>query len=467
MKNSGNEKMMRTEEKPGGFAYRILRLFTVVYPGEAFTALLMTFNAFFVLAAYYIIKPVREALILAGKGAEFKSYLSAVTVILLILVVKAFSNIASKFPRQKLITWVTLFFIFNLGIFYLLSLLGIQLGTLGIIFFIWMGIFNVMVVAQFWAFANDIYTHEEGKRLFPLVAFGATFGAFAGAKAAGWLIMPIGRYQLMLVAGGILIICILLTLIIHYREIRRVNDNAVKISPEKESSKKVQEKPLEKGGGFRLVFRKRYLLYIAIFVLLLNFINTNGEYILGEFITHIAKEAVEMGTSGGLDEGDFIGKFYADFYSVVNLLAWFIQLIFVSRIFKWVGVRGALFFLPLIALGGYLFIAVGASLLIVKWAKTLENSTDYSLMNTTRHALFLITSREEKYKAKAAIDTFFHRGGDVLSAMLVALGTTLAFNISRFAQVNVLLIIIWIFLAILIARQHKNLSEKKTVTQVE
>lgn len=466
MKNYDNEKIMGPEQKSGGFAYKILRVFTVVYPGEAITVLLLTFNAFLVLAAYYIIKPVREALILAGKGAEFKSYLSAVTVILLILVVKAFSNIASKFPRQKLISWVTIFFISNLGIFYLLSLLGIQLGTIGIIFFIWMGIFNVMVIAQFWAFANDIYTHEEGKRLFPLVAFGATFGAFAGAKATGWLIKPIGRYQLMLVAGGILIICILLTLIIHYREIRKINDNAVKISLEKESSEKVREKPLEKGGGFRLVFRKRYLLYIAIFVLLLNFINTNGEYILGEFITHTAKEAVETGTSGGLDEGDFIGKFYADFFSIVNLLAWFIQLIFVSRIFKWVGVRGALFFLPLIALGGYLFIAVGASLLIVKWAKILENGTDYSLMNTTRHALFLITLREEKYKAKAAIDTFFHRSGDVLSALLVFLGVTyLAFNIENFAMVNVVLVFIWIFLGILIFRTHKKLSAERTEYQ--
>ncbi len=122
MKNSGNEEMMQTGQKPSGFTYKILRLFTVVRPGETLTALLLTLNVFLIFVAYYIIKPVREALILAGKGAEWKSYLSAVIAVLLIFVIKIFSNIASRLPRQKLITWVTLFFISNLVIFYALSL---------------------------------------------------------------------------------------------------------------------------------------------------------------------------------------------------------------------------------------------------------------------------------------------------------------------------------------------------------
>lgn len=436
----------------------MLNIFTVIYPYEVPSAFLMMLNAFFILAAYYLIKPVREALILAGKGAEFKSYLSAATVVLLIFVVKAFSSIASRFVRHKLITWVTIFFISNLAVFYGLSFLKINLGTIGIVFFVWIGIFNVMVVAQFWAFANDIYSQEEGKRLFPLVAFGGTFGSFAGAKAAGWLIKPIGLFPLMLVAGGVLVLCILLTLIIHKREVKRIEERTKTFALQGEPDLTIQEKPLEKGGGFRLVFQKKYLLYIAFFILLLNFINTNGEYILGQFVTHAAEKAVQTEGVTGLKVGEYIGQFYADFYSTVNLFTWFIQLIFVSRIFKWFGVRGALFFLPFIALGGYAFIAAGASLLIVKWAKVMENSTDYSLMNTARHALFLITQREEKYKAKAAVDTFFHRAGDVFSAMLVALGTVFAFSLGAFARANIILILIWLVLGVLIAREHKKLA---------
>ena len=104
-------------------------------------------------------------------------------------------------------------------------------------------------------------------------------------------------------------------------------------------------------------------------------------------------------------------------------------------------------------------IYVGAVLLLVKWVKALENGMDYSLMNTTRHSLFLITSREEKYKAQAVTKTFFHRSGDVLSAVLVFLGTTfLAFQLENFAMVSVALALIWIVLGVLIAREHKKLS---------
>lgn len=457
-----------TEEKSSEIGYRILKLFTVIYPGEALTAFLLMLNVFLLLAAYYIIKPVREAFILAGQGAEIKSYLSAAIAVLLVFVVKAFSGIASRFPRQKLITWVTAFFISNLVIFYGLSFSGIDISTMGIIFFIWVGIFNVMVVAQFWGFANDIYTPEAGKRLFPLVAFGATFGAFSGSTIAGWLVEPIGLYQMMLVAGGVLGICILLTWIIHIREIRRTEYTAAKFSQEKESTKTEQEKPLEKGGGFQLLFKKRYLLLIALLILLLNFINTNGEFLLGDFVERTAKEAVEVGTAGGLSVEEFIGKFYAGFMKYFNLVAMLIQLFIVSRIFKWFGVRIALLFLPFIALGGYFLIALGASLMLVHWVKVAENGTDYSLMNTTRHALFLITTREEKYKAKAATDTFFHRAGDVLSATIVFLGTTyFAFKPEGFATFNLILVGLMLLICFLIMKEHKKLSTQRTEYKME
>lgn len=459
MKNSGNEEMTQTGQKPPGFAYKILRLFTVIHPGEALTAFLLTLNVFLLLTAYYIIKPVRDALMLEEWPPEIKSYLSAAIAVLLIFVVKIFSSIASRFPRQKLITWVTLFFISNLGLFYILHLLGLGPGAMGIIFFLWVGIFNLLVIAQFWGFANDLYTEEEGKRLFPLVAFGAVFGGFTGGIITKWLVEPLGKFQLLLVAGGILGICILFTLIIHRREIKRIKLKPAKASQEEKFKKEEYEKPLEKGGAFSLVFKTRYLLYIAFFVLLLNFVNTNGVYMLDKVAIAAAAKAADT---------QFLTKFFADFYNIQNLFAMFVQLFVVSRIFKWFGVRVAIFFLPALALGGYFFISFGAFLALVKWVKALENGTDYSLMNTTQHSLFLITSRQEKYKAQAVIKTFFHRSGDVLSAILVFLGTTyLAFNIQNFAMFNVVLVFIWIILGILIFQEHKKLSVKKTEHKVE
>ena len=446
-------------KESSGIVYKLLKIITIIYPGEGITAFLLTLNIFLLLAAYYIIKPVREAFILAGKGAEIKSYLSAAIAVLLIFVVKWYSNVSSRFPRQKLITWVTFFFISNLIIFYGLSYTDIDLGTMGLIFFIWVGIFNVLVIAQFWGFANDIYTEEAGKRLFPLIAFGATFGGFSGSTIAGWLVKPIGLYQMMLVAGGILGICIALTLVIHKREIDRIKKELEGATPDEAKPEVNQEKPLKKGGGFSLVFKRKYLLYLAFFVLLLNFINTNGEFILGEYVTRVAHEAVEAGKSGGADVSEYIGIFYADFMKWFNFVAMFIQLFLVSRIFRWIGIRGAIFILPFISLGGYSLIALGASLMMVKWVKVAENGTDYSLMNTTRHSLWLVTTREEKYKAKAAIDTFFHRAGDVLSAVAVFLGVNyLVLNTSGFAAFNVVLCVIWIAIGVLMAREHKRLS---------
>lgn len=448
-----NEKIMRPGEESSGFFYRILRLFTIIYPGEALTAFLLMLNVFLLLAAYYIMKPIRDALMVEEWGAEIKLYLSAAIAVLLIFVVKIFSSIASRFPRQKLITWVTLFFISNLGVFYVLHLLGVGPGAMGIIFFIWVGIFNLLVIAQFWGFANDLYTEDEGKRLFPMVAFGAVFGGYAGGKITKWLVDPLGKFQLLLVSGGILGICILLSWIIHQREIKRIKAKAVKVGQEEKLTEKEQEKPLEKGGAFQLLFKSRYLLYIAFFVLLMNFINTNGVFMLDTVAAAAATKATET---------QFLTKFYAGFYNIQNLFAMFVQLFVVSRIFKWFGIRVAIFFLPVLALGGYFFISFGAFLILVKWVKALENGTDYSLVNTARHSLFLITTREEKYKAQAVTKTFFHRSGDVLSALLVALGVRiLAFNIENVAMVNVVLVLIWIIICILIFREHKKLSAQR------
>lgn len=440
-------------EKSPGLIYKLLKIFTDIKPGEALTSFLLMFNIFLLLTAYYIIKPVREALIIGEWSPEVKSYLGAAIAVLLVFVVKAFSSMASRVPRQILITYVTLFFISNLVLFYILSISGLSSKAMGIIFFLWMGVFNVMVIAQFWAFANDMYTLEEGKRLFPLIAFGATFGGFMGSKISGWIVGPMGVYQMMLVAGAFLSVCILLTFIIHKREIERK-----KLLRETQRAE-AEQKPLEKGGGFKLIFQKKYLLYIAVFVLLLNFVNTNGEWVLGRVANLSAANALSSGTASGLTENQLIAQFYANFYSVMSIISMVVQLFLVSRIFKWFGVRFAIFVLPLISLGGYSLIGLGAALSVVSYVKAAENGTDYSLMNTTRHALFLITSREEKYKAKAAIDTFFHRAGDVLSGVLVLIGTTyFALNIQKAAVFNIFVVILWIFIGVLIAREHKKLT---------
>jgi len=452
------------------FVYKALKVFTVIRPGEGSTVFLLGLNIFLILTAYSILKPVRTALILTGQSAEIETYLYGAMAILFVFLIKIFSFLSSKVPRQMLITCVTLFFISNLIIFYFLHLIGTPIKVLSVIFYIWVGMYNYLLVAQFWGFANDLYTEEAGKRLFPMIVIGQNSGGLAGSLITAFLVRPLGAYQMMLVTGGILGICVGLTFVIHRREIKIGKSKGAKVTTENESRKKEQEKPLEKGGGFRLVFKSRYLLYIALLIMILNLVNTTGEYIRKDVFDHAADEALKETPAAEIEvaKTQFLAELEAEFNSIVNILALLIQLFLVSRIFKWFGVRGALLFLPFIALGGYFFMAFGVSLVVVRWAKALENSTDYSLMNTVRGALFLNTSRQEKYKAKAAIDTFFVRSGDVLTGIIVFLGTTyFAFNAERFAKFNVVAAVIWIILCFLIIREHKRLSEKRTEYQVE
>ena len=428
---------------------KFLNLFTEVRTGEATSALLLALNIFLILSAYYVLKPVREALILSGGGAEIKSYAAAGQAMLLLVAIPLYSWLANRFPRRILINGVTLFFAGCLLVFFVLHYYQVPLG---VIFFLWVGIFNLMVPAQFWAFANDIYTPEAGKRLFVIVAFGASLGAVTGSYIDSVLISSLGVYNLMLLAAGILAGSLLITNVVDYLE-QKTGSRA------RENTAEAAEEPFSKTGAFSMVLGNRYLLLIALMMLLLNWVNTTGEYILGKTVLSAAEQAVSLGQADGATVEEYIGGFYAGMYSVVNILGVVLQLFVVSRLLKYLGVRIAVMILPFIAMGGYLFAAFYPVLEILQATKTAENATDYSVQNTVRQVLFLPTTREQKYKAKQAIDTFFVRAGDVLSAGLIFVGTTwLALSTQHFALVNTVLVVVWLVITVFLGRDFKRLT---------
>ena len=437
---------------PLNIFYRFLRLFTVIYPGETTKAFLLTLNSFLIMFGYYQIKAIRSGLLLARHKAEIQSYLAIPQAFLLIFVVWAFSKIASRYPRHILITYVTLFCISNLILFNIMNWAGVSVAVMGLVFFIWIGMYNLLIPAQFWGFANDIYSEAEGKRLFPMIAFGASLGAVVGPLVAKRIIPYLGSYRMMLVAAGFLVLCILMTWIIHRRDVREDKAAAKALG-----APKVKEQPLDKSGGFRLIFKSRYLLLIALFIGLYNFINSLGETIFSIIQQRVALRALGTAATGSPELQNYLSQAFASYQSLGNIIGLGIQLFLVSRIFRWVGISGALLFLPMIVLGGYGYAMFGASLVLVRVIKSVENGTDYSLMKTARSALFLITKREEKYKAQAAIETFFVRGGDTLCALAVWVGTTFfALSVEGFAMINVVGILGWIFITALIIREYKR-----------
>ena len=432
---------------------RFLRLFADVRPGEGITAVLLALNIFLLLTAYYVLKPVREALILGQGSAELKSYMSAGMVVVLAVVVPLYGRLAARVTRRRLINVVTAIFAVCLVVFYALVQLDVQIGM---VYFIWIGVFNMMIVAQFWGFANDLYTKDEGERLFAIVGFGASLGAVLGAVVAGWLIAPFGLDQLLLVGAGLLVAQAALTNYVDTRESARTGVQ----SPDSGSpSGEVEKEKKASAGAFGMVFATPYLLLLGLMLMCLNWVNTTGEYILGSVIEDVAREAVAAGTADGLTVEEYIGQFYSQFFSVVNVVGLLIQLFLVSRIIKYFGVRFGVMVLPCIAMGAYNVLAFFPVLAAVRWAKTAENATDYSLNNTVRNMLFLPCTREQKYGAKQAIDSFFVRIGDVLSAALVFVGTTyFALGGSGFAVVNIVIVAGWLVLAFIIGREYRQLT---------
>jgi ATP:ADP antiporter, AAA family len=423
---------------------RFLNLFTQVRPGESRTALLLALNVFLILMAYYILKTVREALILSEGSAELKSYMSAAQVALLAVVIPAYGRLVAAVPRMTLINRVTLFFAACPVVFFVLAGFGVPLGM---VYFVWIGIFNLMIVAQFWSYANDVYSKDEGERLFVIVGFGASLGAVVGSIVAERLIEPVGVNNLMLLGAGLIVVQLVLTNGIDRVERHRRQRAAV--------TREKKPAATSSANAFGMVLHTRYLLLIALMLMTLNWVNTTGEYILGSIVKDTATGMVAAGQTGGLTEAQVIGDFYAKYFTLVNGLGLFLQLFVVSRIVKYLGVSWAVMILPALSFGAYNILVFVPTLSAVLAAKVAENSTDYSLNNTVRNMLFLPCTYEQKFSAKQAIDSFFVRMGDVLSALLVFIGTTVVSLSSRgFALVNAVLVVGWLVLAWQVGRHY-------------
>lgn len=360
-------------------------------------------------------------------------------------VVPLYGWLGTRVVRIKLIAIMMTFFAGTLVLFYLTGQAG---GRVGVAFYIWLGIINVFIVSQFWAFGNDIYSEAQGRRLFPMIGVGQSLGAWIGAVSVVPLVRELNYtpYTLMLLGALTLLVALGFTLTVNWRESSRAPTAAARVDQAKLGSQ----------GGFELVLKDKYLLWIAILIVLLNIVNTTGGYVLNKLI--VAESVARFGESPAdpTASRQFVTAFSGSIIATVNLVGFLLQLFATSRVIRLMGVRGALFILPVLALINYSIIAVAPLLAVVRIGKILENSTDYSIQNTLRQALFLPTSREAKYKAKAAIDTFFTRTGDVLSAGFVFLGTAIGLAVGGFAWLNVGLTVVWIWVARQIAREHKK-----------
>jgi AAA family ATP:ADP antiporter len=310
-------------------------------------------------------------------------------------------------------------------------------------------VFSYTSVAQFWALAADLYSEEQGKRLFPIIGGGSSVGAVVGGLFARSLV-PYGPPVLMGAAVVLLIACLALITWVDQRS------RAIVVVREVRA-----DEPLSTESPWQLLAHDKYLILIACLVVFLNWVNSSGEYLLDRTVLVAANEAA----THGISPQTFIGTFKADYYAWYNGIGVLLQLFAVSRILKLIGVRRALLFLPsfaLVAYGSAVFFPV---LAVMRLVKIGENSLQYSLQDTSRHALFLVANRVEKFVGKTAVDTIAVRIGAIMSSLTVFVGTRLGWSLRTFAALDVALVLAWLGFVVAIGREHRRRAPLLTASR--
>jgi AAA family ATP:ADP antiporter len=399
---------------------------------------------------------------------EVKAYSSFAQSIILLFVVGWYAHLADRWDRVTLFTRATLFCISNMILFWFLqpNFFFKSLPLSGIVYYLWVGMFGVFVVAQFWTFCADVYTDERGKRMLPFIAIGATSGAAAGSWLVDQLVNSgiVPTEALLLVAIVPLIVSIVLVRRVEQREGHRagiVDETAA----DKNTGSAATPEKASIWSGARLVLISKFLLLAALVTVFTNWVNTNGENLLFRVIQEaLAVQAQEQGVAAGQPMLEFIRDgttaFYGNFYFWVNIVALLLQAFVASRLLKYGGFAAILLILPVIALMSYSVMALLPVLAVVKLMKIAENATDYSLNNTSRHVLWLPVSSAMKFRGKPAIDTLYVRLGDGLAAITVLVGVhLLALATAEFFAFNVFLVLCWLVAGVLLVREHRRASE--------
>ena len=321
----------------------------------------MLVNVFLILVSYYVIKTVREPLILGTEvpgflqalgiqsAAEVKTFAAAGQALVLMAFVPAYSWFASRVDRMKLIVGVTLFFVANILAFAVAVHAGVPF--IGVAFYVWVGFFSLSIIAQFWSYANDIYTKDAGNRLFPIIGIGATAGSPVGAWLAGRLFdAHVSAHVMLYLAAGLLLLTLALYVVV----------NRGASGPAGATGAPAAQAALGDRNAFSLVFGNRYILLIAVLLIVLNVVNTVGEYILSHLVVEHASALAAADAS--FDKNAYIGAYYGSYFFWVNVIAVLLQAFVASRLVKRFGLAGVLYALPIIALGAYGFVAVGATI---------------------------------------------------------------------------------------------------------
>jgi len=395
---------------------------------------------FLILTAYYIVKPIRDS-IAASNRIETLPWMFTATLVVMLIANTIFAAIVARMERRKFIPFAYAFFILVLILFFMLmrtSSPAQQVWT-GRAFYVWVSVFNLFNTAIFWAFMTDLFTVEQGKRLYAFIAVGGTVGAIFGAYLTKSFIRGLGPANLVAISATIFaIVCVL---------VRFFPNNFT----ERNKTTPSQEAPI--GGtiwsGFTHIARSTYLMGLAATILLYTTTSTWAYFQQ----TTLAGAALKTSADRTV--------FLSSLEIWVNCITLLIQVFLTGRFLKWFGVAFTLTALPFLSMIGFASMAIAPSLALLAVFQVARRAAAYALMRPSREILFTVLKREDKYKVKSVTDTLGYRVGDQLGAWsyggLGANGLQLTLNTISWIAVPVTAG--WCALSLWLARKQHALAE--------
>jgi AAA family ATP:ADP antiporter len=427
----------------GGLAYRLLRPVIAVEPAEAQVVLWCWLYIFAVLSSYYIMRPIRDQMGVAG-GVNNLQWLFTGTLVGMLVLNLPFAYLVKTLPRSRFIPLAYRFFAVNILLFAAALYLATPEQTVwvGRVFFIWVSVYNLFVVSIFWQMNVDLFSPAQGKRLFGFIAAGATLGAIFGSLVIVVLAAQVPPTALLIGAAVLLEVAVF--------AVGRLS----RLSPalHHRPGEAPQERPIGGGvlSGIVNALRNPYLLNVSAFLLLFAITSTFLYFQQAGIVSH---SFADRGAQT---------RFFATIDLTVNCLTLGIQLFFTGRIVVLLGVGLALAILPatFVGFGG---LALMPSLTTIAVFQVIRRAGDYGIARPTREVLFTVLAREDRYKAKSFIDTFVYRLGDQVGAWSVALLQDIGSSVATVALVAMPVALIWLANALWLGRRQAKMAEGQAI----
>ena len=418
---------------------RLLKLIADVEPDEVGAVLIAFVYFFFLMASYFILRPLRDTMGTVY-GVEHLQELFTGTFILSFIVAPIFAGLASRIRLATFLPWVYGFIALTMVVFYVLFQREPDNRWVAASSYVWLSTYNLLTISVFWSLMADTFSSAQAKRLFGFIAAGDTVGTIAAPAFIALFVKEVGTDALFLMSAAGFFVTALLVRVLEgeKRKLAAKNPGAQRTS---------LQKPL--GGnpfdGFRLLFQSRYLMMIALFLLLMTWISTVIYFQLGDLISHEFANRADR------------TRAYATIDLAVNSGAVLIQLFGTGRFLKRFGVTAGLLVNPVIMVFAFLAVAFSPVLLVLGGIQVVRRVAEYSVAKPSRDMLFTVVDQQAKYKAKNVIDTVVYRFGDLTSSWVSA--AVLPFGVAGLAIFGVVVSLVWFPIAWMLGRRYEGVRD--------